>query len=666
MDAAEKGLWTCGSLPALMDVLDGAVSDDVERLRDDVAEREARYRAIVDVLTEGLVLQGATGEIIACNVAAETILGLTKDQMMGRTSLDPRWRAIHPDGSTFEGDHHPSMVTLRTGEAQTAIPMGVHKPDGSLRWISINTRPLVRPGEDHPYAVVSSFTDVTDYQHVQDELQRRTQQLELALSSARAGVWEWNIETNEVSWSDQVASMFGFRPGTTVGTFDAYLDLVHPEDLPRVRERLEPLAAGDEDARYEIEHRIVTKNDGVRWIFGAGSVVDAVGKPKRLTGVVLDITHFKDLEHRVGYLQKMESVGRLAGGVAHDFNNVLAAILGGAELALSTDGLDEELQEVLVDIRDAAHQGARITRQLLSFARKQVLALEQMRVGESVRACETILTRLLGGAVTCEIDCQDTSTVRADPGQLEQVIVNLAVNAREAMPSGGQLRITTEEVELDETHRQDHPLAHTGRHVRLSVRDSGVGIAPADIDKLFEPFFTTKKEGTGLGLATTHGIVMQIGGHIVVSSQLGEGTTFDVYLPCLDDDPAKPSDVAEDASGGTETILVVDDEPSVLRQTVRALEHMGYQVLPASSSEVAMAVASNFEEEIHLLVSDVMMPNMNGVELAERLTTYRPGLRVLMTSGYAEPRLIEGKTLELLQKPFTPAQLWKRVRSVLD
>jgi two-component system cell cycle sensor histidine kinase/response regulator CckA len=661
-------------LEELRTSLAGGEGTSLQHALESLRESETRYRSVVAALSEGVVLQVADGTILACNPAAENILGMTVDQMMGRTSLDPRWRAIHPDGSTFAGDTHPAMVTLRTGEPQHNVPMGVHKPDGSLTWISINTQPLLRDGEDTPHAVVSSFTDVTEFRTVQQALERSARQLRLALSSARAGIWEWDIETNEFWWGEGVAAIFGLAPDEFDGSFEGYFELIHPQDRDRVRAAIRR-ALDNPEERYEVEHRVHHEEGKIRWVYGSGAVLrDEHGKPLRMNGAVLDITKSKDLEQRLLHAQKMESVGRLAGGVAHDFNNLLTAILVSADFGLeqldSDEPLDcQELRSHFASVQHAAEQGSRLTRQLLSFARKQVLALAPLRVGDIVEGCHAMLGRLLGEHIELELHCNDESSVLSDPGQLEQVVVNLAVNARDAMPKGGRLCIEVGDVELDSSYVEDHPNSQPGRHVKLSVTDTGSGIDPQLLEKVFEPFFTTKAEGSGLGLATCHGIVSQLGGHLVIESEPGQGTTVQVYLPSsVAEASDAPADEAE-PTRGEETVLIVEDEPLVRRLTRRGLEKHGYVLVEAENPSQAIELAARFEGRIDLLVSDVLMPGMSGVELAEALVATRPEMRVLLVSGYSDQHLqpvVGGRELHFLQKPYTVSELGQRVREVLD
>ena len=373
--------------------------------------------------------------------------------------------------------------------------------------------------------------------------------------------------------------------------------------------------------------------------------------------------------------QKMEAVGRLAGGVAHDFNNLLTAILGYAELLASKVPPDSGLREELGEIREAGERAAGLTRQLLAFSRKQVLQPEVLRLNDLVENVEKMLRRVIGEDVelVTRLDASGGS-VRADPGQLEQVIVNLAVNARDAMPKGGRLTIETADVVLDSAYAGQHAVVPPGRYTMLAVSDTGVGMDAATQERLFEPFFTTKEKGkgTGLGLSTVYGIVKQSGGYIWVYSEPGMGTTFKVYLPRVDEAalvlPARSTESIP--ALGTETILLVEDEPAIRALSRRVLEASGYRVLEAGNGTDALERARTEEGPIHLLLTDLVMPNMGGSDLASRLQELRPDIRVLFMSGYTDDGVVRGGLLgqgqAFLQKPFTPQGLARKVRELLD
>ena len=401
-----------------------------------------------------------------------------------------------------------------------------------------------------------------------------------------------------------------------------------------------------------------------------------------MVGTVLDITERKQaaaqtqkLTEQLQQSQRLESVGRLAGGIAHDFNNLLTVILSCAETLREDVGARSLAEpEVIDEIRAAGTRAAELTRQLLAFARKQIIAPVSLDMNAVVRGSEKMLRRVLGEDIEVVVSLQPTVwTVRCDPGQVEQVVLNLAVNARDAMPNGGRLAIGTANVEIGEDLVAANPWMHKGQYVRLTLCDTGHGMSPEVKAHLFEPFFTTKPagQGTGLGLATVYGIVKQSDGYILADSAPGQGTKFDIYFPRVLDAPmaAAPSSRVTTATG-TETILVVEDDPLVREVTARSLRAGGYRVLSARDGEEALAIATNEGGRVDLLVSDVIMPGGHGPEVAENLRHRQSDLRVLYVSGYTQDAIAERGVLspgiELLQKPFTPSTLLERVRLVLD
>ncbi|MCC7382413.1 MAG: PAS domain S-box protein [Deltaproteobacteria bacterium] len=381
------------------------------------------------------------------------------------------------------------------------------------------------------------------------------------------------------------------------------------------------------------------------------------------------------LEAQLLQAQKMEGIGRLAGGLAHDFNNLLTAIVGSAELTLEQLPVGSVSRENVEQILRATHRAAELTRQLLTFARKQASQPRLVRLDDLVSGTEKMLRRLIGEDVelVTQLDTAH-STVRADPGQLEQILVNLAVNARDAMPSGGRLTIETRDVMVDDAFAGAHPPLTAGRHVRLSVTDNGTGMGPEVLTHIFEPFFTTKEpgKGTGLGLATCYGITRQAGGHILARSAVGHGTTIEVYLPEVAGDAV---DAEANASPlvsprGSDTLLLVEDDALVRDLSIKVLESAGYRVLAAPDGASGLALAAAHQGKIDLLITDAVMPRLGGQRLAAELSRERPGIAVLMMSGYTESMLSargEGwGPVALLAKPFTPKELLTRVRAILD
>ncbi len=391
--------------------------------------------------------------------------------------------------------------------------------------------------------------------------------------------------------------------------------------------------------------------------------------------MVQDITERKRLENQFRQAQKMESVGRLASGIAHDFNNLLTVINGTSELLLAQTSADNPVHADLQEIFRSGERAASLTHQLLAFSRQQILEVRVVSLNTVVAGMEDLLRRLLGEDINLVVMLTpDANQVKVDPGQLEQVIANLAVNARDAMPQGGQLTIETQPVTIDETYARQHSVAvPPGSYVRLTVSDSGVGMDEATRARIFEPFFTTKApgKGTGLGLSTAYGIVKQSGGFIWVYSEIGHGTSFTILLPQVTEalSTARPAPTLVSTSG-TETILLAEDNAGLRKLVTRTLEPAGYTVLGVATGEEALRLLERHEAPVHLLLSDVVMPGMSGRDLAERLAQTRPGMKVLYMSGYTTDTIVRHGVLEaqmpFLNKPFTATALLRKVREVLD
>ncbi|HEU0014895.1 MAG TPA: ATP-binding protein [Longimicrobium sp.] len=482
--------------------------------------------------------------------------------------------------------------------------------------------------------------------------------------------------------SEGCARLTGFPCAALVD--DARLpfgSLVHEDDH-------EPMLAGlrhavAEGRPYEVEYRIVTADGRERWVSDHGRAVDrAPDGVALLEGYIADVTARKQAdealrrsEQQLLQVQKMDTVGRLASGVAHDFNNLLTAIRGNAELLLADVPPDSPSREDVEEIRRAADRAAALTRQLLAFSRRQVLQARVLDLNDSVRAMERMLPRLLGEDVELVTRLDPAlGRVRADPSQVEQVVMNLAVNARDAMPHGGVLVVSTENAVLDEALRRRFPYVVPGAYALLEVIDTGHGMDAETAKLALEPFFTTKApgKGTGLGLATVYGIVKQSGGYIWLDSRPGRGTSIRVYLPLVSDVEAEADEVRQVLAipaEGRETVLLVEDEDAVRRIGERVLSRAGYRVLTASTGAEAVAVSRQHPGTIHLLLTDLVMPRMGGRDLARRLVAERPGLRVLYVSGYdrdAADGTAPGDRSDFIEKPFTSEALAEHVRRILD
>ncbi|OLC46087.1 MAG: hypothetical protein AUH43_14675 [Acidobacteria bacterium 13_1_40CM_65_14] len=523
--------------------------------------------------------------------------------------------------------------------------------------------------------LVGSFRDVSQSARAEQALDEHRAFLEKAQEVAHIGSWVADFDDDHVGWSRETHLIFGVPVGRFAGFIEAFFSMVHPDDREAVRAASD--AAQHDRVPYDIEHRIVRGDGTIRWVHEQADVIrDSEGRAVRMVGTVQDITERRLLEEQLRQSQKMEAIGRLAGGIAHDLNNALTAIAGYAELALGQFGDDHPARSDVQEIRRAAERAGSVTKQLLAFSRKQLLEPRVFSLNDTVLALGRLLGRLLGSDI--QVNSRIGSAVPpvlGDPGQVEQAIINLAVNARDAMPSGGRLTLETSIVEVDDAFARTHVPMTPGRYVVLRVTDTGHGMSRDTQNRIFEPFFTTKDvgKGTGLGLSMVYGTLKQIGGFIFVDSEVGRGTTFSLYFPPASThaivSPPAPTATADSDRSGRETLLVVEDETAVRNLVASSLRNDGYRLLLASSAEEALQIIDTHDGAIDLLLTDAIMPGRSGVDLARELVARKPGLPVILMSGYPEDTLPVGDlepAITLLQKPFTPRDLRQRIRAILD
>jgi hypothetical protein len=546
--------------------------------------------------------------------------------------------------------------------------------DGSRFWASgITTSLRDESGALLGYGKV--LRDLTHQRLLQDRLSESEGRLRLALSAAQVGTWRSDLRTGVDTLDANLARMLGLGAHDMAVSSDEFFARVHPDDRDRTRAAF--LAAVDRRDPLRVEFRVLLSDGDVRWLRNYGeTVVDAEGEPRYLTGAVVDITSQRESDERLRQSQRMDAVGKLAGGVAHEVNNMMSVVLGFTELLLAEFEPGDRRRRDLEQVRTAAGRAATVTGQLLAFSRRQLLQPTVLDLGELVVEMRPVLARLLGEDKELAVhQAAPTSPVMADRGQLEQVIVNLALNARDAMRHGDRLTIDVTDVVLDTSFAAARPDLNvaTGQYVMLTVSDTGQGMDRATLERVFEPFFTTKPtgQGSGLGLAVAHGTVHQSGGYITAESEPGRGATLRIYLPAAtrtgEADP--PGSPAPAPPGGGETVLVVEDEPMVRQLVVRILHRLGYASLGAGDGVEALGVLAAADVPVALVVSDLVMPRMNGRELSEQLERVRPGLPVLFMSGYTDDEMIRRNLLRpdapFIQKPFAAAAFAARVGSLL-
>jgi PAS domain S-box-containing protein len=483
------------------------------------------------------------------------------------------------------------------------------------------------------------------------------------------------VESNTLIWDDNLRQLYGLTPEDRVSTHEQFLARVHPEDRTLVTEAVRKVLEEGGDLDYEF--RVLLPDGRSRWIADQGEVRrDEQGRPAYLAGVCTDVTERRMAQERLRQAHRMESVGRLAGGVAHETNNQMSVVLGAADFILQRPDVPEAVRVDVEFIRKAAERTAAVTAQLLAFSRRQILKPEVLDLNAIVSNWEPVLRRVMGEDTGVVLRLgRDIGQVRADPGQLEQVLLNLALNARDAMPRGGTITIESSSVELSGEYARLKPgtAVRPGRYAVLAVSDTGHGMDKETLSHIFEPFFTTKGvgKGTGLGLSMVYGIVKQSDGYVWVYSEPGLGTSFKIYLPVRSGTVApSPKALAPVRSRAGETILVVEDEAPVRYMMKRALEGVGYRVIDAGSASDALDLLRRHTGDISLVLTDVVMPGQSGRDLADRMGELIPDIRVLFTSGYTEGDIARRGLLEpgaaFIQKPFTSDALVRAVRERLE
>ena len=654
----------------------GIVQDIDARKRAEEALRrsETRYRQIVEMSPDAVALTRLDGSFVAINRRFTELFGYQDVAELASLGLISNDLVNEQDLARFEA----SASHLQTEAAYTTITAKVRRKDGTEFKAEFSAC-LIREDDGAPSSFLTLIRDVSERDRFERALKQSEALLRESQHIARLGHYVYDTATDRWSSSETLAEIFGIDE-TYDRSFVGWLGLIHPEDQSSMQQYFEGDVLRD-NKPFDREYRIVRRSDNeTRVVHGLGRLErDDEGRPERLFGTIQDITEKKRvedarlaLEDQLRQSQKLEAIGLLAGGIAHDLNNLLTPILGNAELILFDANLRSDRRKQLAQILEAGRRAQELIRQLMAFGRKQTLQVESLDFNRVIHNFGGLLRRTLREHIELSLDLRSAApSVRADRGQIEQVLMNLAINAQDAMPDGGTLVIGTEDVELAPA---DIPALPPGKYVRLWVEDSGLGMSAQTQERVFEPFYTTKEKGrgTGLGLATVYGIVRQHGGDIRVRSEASEGTTFEVHLPAANE-PAndkRPSTRPTGLPGGHETILVAEDDHQARESTRALLEHLGYDVRCGKDVDEVVRYASSAESTIHLLLTDVIMPCMNGAQVYEQVSKHIPGLRVLYMSGYASEAVSRHGVLDegiaFLQKPFTLRELAEKVRQALD
>jgi PAS domain S-box-containing protein len=594
------------------------------------------------------------------------IFGLPPKRGMKLADLVP---IIHEDDRERCREHYAQAVA---GLRPYDIEYRIVRPNGEIRYIH-SRGSIQRDETGKPVKMLGTGQDITERVQAEMALRESEQRFRQVTESIGEVFWLTDLVKNQVIYvSPAYEKIWGRSCAELYQSPRTWMDAIHPEDRESVRETALTTTGG-----YDLIYRILRPDGAVRWIHDrAFPIRDQAGRVYRVAGVATDITTQREMEMQMRHSQKMEAVGVLAGGIAHDFNNLLSVIQLQTSLLLTTKGLPDRVIKGMRDIMEASERAAALTRQLLTFSRREVKRARSLDLVEVVESTIRLLRRVLGEDVALETHFDPClPLVHADPGMMEQVLMNLAINARDAMPSGGLLVVSLQPAQISKERAALHPGATVGKYVCLSVRDTGGGIAPEHLSRIFEPFFTTKEsgEGTGLGLATVFGIVEQHGGWIEVASEVGRGTIFRVYLPALAAEASvdAPQDEPDAVRGGTECILIVEDDEALLTVAQLTLEHHGYRVLTATTAVQALEIWKRERNNVDALVTDLILPGgLSGQELADLLIRDKPSLKIIHTSGYNDEvvtrRLREATGSIFLRKPYSARQLAETVRVRLD
>jgi PAS domain S-box-containing protein len=645
--------------------------DRTLRRRADDALRgsEERYRLLAENSSDVIGLYNLSLNAVYVSPSVKQLRGYTPDEVVARPMMDqltPVSRELA--ARALQEEMEIERGGLGDPARSRTLEFEVLCKDGTTVWTESRFNG-VRDSNGTLTGMIAVSRDITERRRAEETLRDTSQTLRTIIDASVLAIVALDRDGLVTLWNNAATRLFGWTAEEVVGR---PLPIV-PEDRRAEFDEGRARSFAGKDAIYETQRR---RKDGslVDVLRSSAAVVDPQGEVVGGMAIFVDITERKQLEEQLRQAAKMEGIGRLAGGIAHDFNNLLTVIGGRSYILLSQLPAGHAMRRDLLLIQQTGDRAAALTRQLLAFSRKQTLSPAVIDLNEIVSGMRTLLERVLGEDVDVIMDLDPSlGYVTADPGQLEQVILNMAVNARDAMPEGGQLALETRHVDVDPTYARQKVDLAPGPYEVLSISDTGVGMDAAIVARIFEPFFTTKAvgKGTGLGLATAYGIVKQSGGHITVYSEPGSGTTLRIYLPRTETSESAPV-AAEEAAArrGTEVVLVAEDDANLRALTRDILASEGYTVLESQDVEDALRIAERQDGTIHLLLTDVVMPHMSGRVLAEGVKRFRPDVTVLYMSGYTDNAIVHHGVLDpetaLLQKPFTPAALARKVREVLD
>jgi PAS domain S-box-containing protein len=651
--------------------------DDVAKKRNETKKKagkvhlldsEIDYRALLDQAPGATYITALdeTGSRLYISHQIEKMLGFPASEWL----TDPHlwFKQIYPDDrKRVLADFYKSHDNGKPFHSEYRMIAR----DGRLVWVR-DEGVVVRDESGHPRFIRGFMFDISELLKAKEAIQKSEAKFQTIFERIAVGIALINEDGRVIESNQALQKMLDYRGEELYNKI--FNEMVHPEDALQDMDLLKKLISGEKDY-YQIERRYIRKDGEIVWGRLSVSLSDGLRETHTIH-MIEDITAWKQLEMQFLQSQKMETVGQLAGGIAHDLNNLFTVLSGYSQLSLLEINEDHPLRGNLEEIRRTVDRAAELTRQLMAISRRQVMDMRVLNLNQLLKGMEKMLSRIIGEDIELIIRLsEDLGEVKTDPAQIEQAILNLVVNARDAMPDGGKLIIETRHVELDEAYARSHFNVIPGCYILLAVTDTGCGMSPEVKEKIFDPFFTTKGKGkgTGLGLSTVYGIVKQSKGYVWVYSEPNQGTTFKIYLPCVDEEADDLSCQVEagDFPRGDETILLVEDEDSLRSLTTKVLRDQGYTVLEAANGDEAMRLARELtHQKTDLVLTDLVMPQMGGKELVEQFKLFHPYAKILFISGYTDGAIIHQASIEpgtpFLQKPFSPMELAKKVREVLD
>jgi two-component system cell cycle sensor histidine kinase/response regulator CckA len=636
----------------------------IHRIRRQLVEREELFRLISDNAADMIAVVDMEGHRIYNSLSYQKVLGYSTEELQSSSAFEQ----VHPDDRTRLKE--AAEEARRTGLGRS-LEYRIRHKNGS--WLVLESTSSVihnAAGESEKLVIVNR--DITERKQASEALRQSEMSFRSVIENAPYGIYRASMEGRLLRVNPALQKMLGYESPEALLRISPATDLCRDPlehksllDLFAIRKRFQ-----DVEVEWKRKDGTFMKARCSGW-----PVVREGNEAACFEIFAEDVTEKRLLERQLQVAQKIEAVGRLSGGIAHDFNNLHGVIIGYSQVLIKKLGVGNPLYEHAEEIEKAGQRAASLTKQLLAFSRQQVMAPAVLNLNAVITDMGKMLHRLIGEDIEVVMKLNDEiGQVKADQGQIEQVIMNLVINARDALPQGGKLLVKTINMTLDEAFTRQHPGSRMGRYVMLSVIDSGTGMTPETLAHLFEPFFTTKDrgKGTGLGLATVYGVVKQSGGYIWVNSELGKGSCFNVYLPEIDEPVSAPARTVPlgESFRGSETVLLVEDADALRKLALTLLEQNGYRVLAAPSGLDALKMVEVKRDRIDLLLTDVIMPGINGRELAERLAELQPGLKVLYMSGYTDSAIADHGVLDegtnLLHKPFSEEALMQKVREVLD